>query len=160
MWSGGVIKWLNDCPCSSVEKDQSTLTVLTEAATEALRTGALCGGAVRDLDADSSVVTGVGPTRTADSARRVDRNWWQRQSQWQGKKIVEVKNMPNMIINSPSGWLLLGWQKPSCRSRSKLWVSEHLKRERETYSDREQLQKTQVRFPPLALECCWDWVKK
>lgn len=52
----------------------TALTVLTEAPSEVLRTGALCGGAVRDPDADSSVLTGVGLTRISDSARRVDGN--------------------------------------------------------------------------------------
>lgn len=42
--------------------------MLTEAASDVLRAGALCGGAVRDLDADSSVQTGVELTRTTDSA--------------------------------------------------------------------------------------------
>lgn len=46
--------------------------MLTEAASEVLRTGTVCGGAVRNLDADSSVLTGVGLTRITDSARRVD----------------------------------------------------------------------------------------
>lgn len=48
--------------------------MLAEAASEALRTGAMCGGAVRDLDTDSSIATGVGSTRVADSARCVDRD--------------------------------------------------------------------------------------
>lgn len=60
--------------CSAVQWGERALTVLTEAASEVLRTGALCGGAVRDLDADSSIQTGVRLTRITDSARRVDQN--------------------------------------------------------------------------------------
>lgn len=71
MRSGGVTDGLEGLV---VQRGESALTMLTEAAGEVLRTGAQCGGAVRDLDADSSVLTGVGPTRSTDSARRMDRN--------------------------------------------------------------------------------------
>lgn len=46
--------------------------MLTEATSEVLRTRAQRGGAVRDLDADSSILTGVGLTRLTDSVRGVD----------------------------------------------------------------------------------------
>lgn len=87
-------------------------TLLAEAPTEALGTGALEGGAVRDPQADSPVLTGIDPAgiggaRGRGSAGRVHPSWWQRGSSFNTLRKKKNISAPGtcLVMNSPSGRL-------------------------------------------------------